>query len=107
MQPITSLYAHLMVEIKGIAQQEWMGFPIKILLMYDNMQDLNLLRLADVVLCLYVCTCVCPYARGMTEMYGEITQPIHGGLAFQCHFTHSAPLMWKPQPDHHHHSQSI
>lgn len=63
MQPITSLYAHLMVEIKGIAQQDWMGFPIKILLMYDNMQDLNLLRLADVVLCLYVCTCVpiCPW----------------------------------------------
>lgn len=73
MQPIPSLYAHLMEEIKGIAQQDWMGFPIKILLMYDNMQDLNLLRLADVVLCLDACTRMCPYARGMTEMYGEIT----------------------------------
>lgn len=104
MQPITFLCAHLMKEMKGIAQQDWMDFPIKILLMYGNVLDLNLPRLADVVPCMYVCMCMCPYACGMTEMYGAITQPIHGGFALQSHFTHSAPLIWKPKPDYHHHS---
>lgn len=82
-----------MKEIKGIAQQDWIDFPIKILLMYSTVQNLNLPRLADVVPCLYVCMRVCPYAHAMTEMYDAITQPIHGGLALQSHFTHSAQLM--------------
>lgn len=92
-QPITSLPAHLMGEIKGTAQQEWMGLAIKILLMCSNVQDLNPPHLADVVpCCLYVCMCVCPCACVMTEMYGTITYPIHGELAAQSHFTHSASL---------------
>lgn len=92
-QPITSLSAHLMGEIKGTAQQEWMGLAIKILLMYDNVRDLIPPHLADVVpCCLYVCMYVCPCACVMTEMYGTITFPIHGDLAAQSHFTHSALL---------------
>lgn len=39
-QPITYLSAHLMGQIKGTAQQEWMGLAIKILLMCGNVRDL-------------------------------------------------------------------